>query len=65
MAEPEIVLKSVWDTFPIEIKFDRKISNLIGFVFRLSCICPLVKPIMKDDFTPKFLMNSPGVHEAL
>ena len=34
-AEPEITLKFVRKTFPTEIKFDRKISNLIRFFFTL------------------------------
>ena len=57
-TEPKIVLKFVRKTFPIEIKFDRKISNLIRNFFTLVRSPPWVK--YEDNFTLKFLINSPG-----
>ena len=54
MTELEIILNFVWKTFLNEIKFDRKISNLIRNIFTLVRPPPLVKS----------LINLPGNYET-
>ena len=54
MPDPEIILKVVQKTFPIEIKFDLKISNLIRNFFHPK----------KDNFTLRFVINLPGNYET-
>ena len=58
-TEPEIILKFVWNTFLVEIKVDRKMSNLIRF-FALVC---WLNPV-KSDFTAKSQIDSPGDYET-
>ena len=64
LSEPEIILKFVRKTFLTEIKFDRKISNLIRnfllYFDRVGWLNP-----KKDNFTLKFLINSPGNYETI
>ena len=43
IREAEIILKFIRKTFPTEIKFDRKISNLIRIFFTIVRFPSLVK----------------------
>ena len=64
LSEPEIIFKFVRKTFLTEIKFDRKISNLIRNFLLYFDPVGWLNP-KKDNFTLKFLINSPGNYETI